>query len=269
MRGSCDDFQNIFRNDEVCNFGAKKMPGGSYEVGLFGDLMADHWTPLVAQLAGERNLSGRQVTNGGCVLLFNTEIPAKPASKARECARYQQEAAKFLDANPGLKIAVISAYWEKWIGLIEDGHAIGRDPAMPPASGAAAALPKFDLVLAHTLKIFTDRGIKVVLIGQIPTYEALPVRCILRALRAHSEPAVCGKTRVASAEELARSNAALERAAAAARDQVTLSLPLTYMCQEQTCSPVLNGTMLYKNKDHVNRYGARELRRFVEFPAVP
>lgn len=137
---------------------------------------------------------------------------------------------------------------------------------MGPAAKPAA---KFDAALAGTLKAFTDRGIKVVLIGQIPVYDVLPVRCILSALRTRSDVALCGLTKEAATEELARSNAALSRAAAAFDEQLTLSLPLSYMCQDRYCSPMLNGTMLYRNASHLNRFGSMELYRFLRFPAGP
>lgn len=264
VRGTCDNFQNVMRNDAACNLGRKKAASESYDVALFGDSMADHWTPLVAKFAEERQLSFRQVTNGGCALLFGVDIPARPAAKAHECKRYQEEAEKFIAANPKLKLAVISAFWEKWLGRIErpdDSSDMPRDPSGGDAS------PKFDKVLSDTIAPFTSRGIKVVLIGQIPTYDTLHVRCIVTQVRQKADPAVCGMTREEADRQLQRSDAALKRAAAL--PGVTVSLPSAYMCQSVRCSPIADGTLLYKNGGHVNRFGAEYLRRFIEFPTLP
>jgi peptidoglycan/LPS O-acetylase OafA/YrhL len=269
QRGACDDYQNIFRNDDVCNFGRKKVAGESYEVALFGDSMADHWAPLVAKFAEEKNLAGRQVTNGGCGLLFGIKIPAWPIAKSRECTSYQQEAEKFIVANPGLKVAVISGFWEKWLGRVEHPEQRLDVPlAKTEAEAAGVSAKAFDKVLADTIKVFTDRGIKVLLIGQIPTYGTLPVRCLVSNLRAGGDPASCGMARSRADAELKRSDEALLRAARTLPN-VSTSLPRSYMCQEKTCSLLLDGTMLYKNGGHVNQYGALLLRRFVEFPAIP
>lgn len=267
VRSECDDHQNIFLNDDVCNFGRKKVAGESYDVALFGDSMSDHWTPLVAKFAEEKRLAFRQVTNGGCALLFGVDIPAKPQAKARECGLYQKEAEKFIEANPKLKLAVISSYWEKWLHLLENRGA-KEDIPSDAAGVAGKASPHFDKALIETVEAFTKRGVKVLLIGQIPTYGTLPVRCIVAGARETTDAAACGMSRADATVQLQRSNAALQRVAAALPG-VSVSLPYDYMCQASHCAPLAEGTMLYKNGGHVNRFGAEYLRRFVEFPSLP
>ncbi|WP_045835398.1 acyltransferase family protein [Hyphomicrobium sp. 99] len=262
-RRACDNFQNVFANDDICNFGKRREPGGSYEIALFGDSMSDHWTPLVAKYAEDHNLSGRQVTNGGCALFFGVSIPAQKEDKARECASYQSEAKKFIEQNSNLKIAVVSGYWEKWLALLnaaDKGQVKSTDQA-------ASALSNFDQALETTVRTFTDRGIKVVMIGQIPTYDPLPVRCIISAIENHRDAASCGKLKTAALDELKRSNAALLRVAAA-NPGVSVSLPSDFMCQQERCSPVMDGVLLYKNGGHVNQFGSRLLERFVKFPEI-
>lgn len=262
VRGSCDNYHNVFRNEEVCSLGRKRLPGQSYEVALFGDSMADHWTPLVAKYANEENLTFRQVTNGGCGLFFGIDIPARPAAKANECRDYQRAARRFIDANPGLKIAVVSGYWEKWLARIEFPE-WGEDAAPLYASET----PKFDAVLKQTLEVFTSKGIHVMLIGQIPVYARLPVRCIVTNVRQVKDAGVCGLTREEAEAQARLSNAALERAAVS-DPLVSVSLPTQFMCQKKMCSPILQSILLYKNADHVNRYGAVALSQFVEFPKL-
>jgi len=259
----CDNYENIFANDGVCNFGKKREPGASYEIALFGDSMGDHWAPLVAKYAEDRNLSGRQVTNGGCALLFDVPIPADTKDKTSECASYQTEAKKFIERNPKLKIAVISGYWEKWLRLLD--RAAAKDAKSADHAGSARL--NFASALEKTARFFTDRGIKVVMIGQIPTYEALPVRCIIGAIENHRDAATCGKSKTAALRELKLSNAALLRVAAA-NPGVSISLPSDFMCQEQRCSPMMDGVLLYKNGGHVNVFGSRLLERFVKFPQL-
>jgi peptidoglycan/LPS O-acetylase OafA/YrhL len=269
VRSSCDNYQNIFRNDAVCNFGRKKTAGESYEVAVFGDSMADHWTPLVAKFAQLKNLAGRQVTNGGCGLFFGVDIPATPGAKARECAAYQREAEKFIAENPKLKVAVISGYWEKWLGRIEAQKILTEAelPVSKTAIGGAIAAPRFDAVLAKTVKVFTDRGIKVLLIGQIPGYPELPVRCVVASIEEGSDAAKCGKPKTAAIAELATSNQALTRAAGNS-PLVSTDLPLDYMCQTDRCSPILKGTYLYHDGGHLNRYGSEILGEFLRFPEL-
>jgi peptidoglycan/LPS O-acetylase OafA/YrhL len=260
LRRSCDNFENIFGNDAICNFGRMKSPGDSYEVAVFGDSMADHWVPLAESFAQARGYAARQVTNGGCALFFGIEIPEPSAAKALECASYQSEAQKFLDANRGLKLAVVSAYWSKWMARVD-----AMPPSISPPGSEAASL--FDSVLAATLGEFTKRGIKVLLIGQIPTYQRLPVRCIVAALRDGSDTSPCGLTANDAEREVGASNASLNRLAAA-NPAISVFLPSSVMCQSERCPPMLAGVMLYKNEGHVNRFGAEYLGRFVKFPTL-
>ena len=267
LRPDCDNFQNIFVHDDVCNFGRKKLPGESYQIALFGDSMADHWVPLIAKYAEAHNLSGRQITNGGCGLFFGTEIPAAPIAKAHECTSYQQEALKFIEANPNLKVAVLSGFWEKWLARFERPGEPADLPAVkvPERGNSSTTAPRFDAVLNSTLKVFSDRGIRVLLIGQIPSYDILPVRCIFKAVESGADPSVCGMSKAAALSDLHRSNAALDRAAQG-NSGVSDSLPSEFMCQTERCSPVNNGVLLYKNGSHLNRFGAAALSPNVVFP---
>lgn len=266
-RGSCDNHWNIFANDEECNFGVKRGQGEGYDVAIFGDSMADHWVPLVAAYAGEAKLSGRQVTNGGCALLFGVTIPAKPASKALECSRYQEEAQEFVERNPKLKLAIISGYWEKWLARIETGGdtLIHLDPVQ--ASNVERRSPAFDKVLDQTLEVFTSRGIKVLLIGQVPVFEVLPVRCIVAAVGAGIDANRCGMERKNVMADLAMSSAALARVAAR-HPNVSVYYPFDNLCGSETCTPVIDRVLIYRNGGHINRYGAEFLRQYVKFPAL-
>ncbi len=117
LRVACDGYENVFRHDETCNFGRKKAADEGYEVVLIGDSMADHWAPLVADFAKTANLSGRQVTNGGCAPLISGRVPMPEARKEAECAAYSTELERFIVANPSLKLIVVSAYWSKWLAI--------------------------------------------------------------------------------------------------------------------------------------------------------
>ncbi len=108
----------------------------------------------------------------------------------------------------------------------------------------------------------------MLLIGQIPVYTVLPVRCIVAEVNVGRDPVNCGMPREAASVSLQRSNEALRRAAQN-NSLVSVSLPMTYMCETERCSPMRGGTLLYKNGGHINQYGADTLRQFVEFPKLP
>ena len=263
-RRHCDDHHNVFANEDICNLGRRKAAGSSYEVALFGDSMADHWASLLERYAVDKGLAARQVTNGGCALLFGTEIPASPAAKARECAAYQQQADRFIDANPGLRVAMLSAYWEKWIELLDA-------PSGRAGASAAIATPltsNFDAILAATIRRFTDRGVKVVLIGQVPIYDVIPTRCIISAVQSKADANTCGKSRAAGIAEVARSDATLRRVAAALAN-TEVFLPSEVICRTSQCALVVDGKLIYRNGGHLNQIGAELLGGYARLPEPP
>jgi peptidoglycan/LPS O-acetylase OafA/YrhL len=247
-RESCDNYDNVLRHDGICNFGRRKEEGASYDVALFGDSMADQWTPMMAKAAASRNMSGRQVTNGGCAFFAATAVPAESALKTQECASYQKAALDFIAANPHLKLAVLASYWELWLSRLDterEGH--------------------FEAALTETVAAFTSRGVKVVLIGQPPSYSQLPLRCVLAKITDRTDPNLCGKARDDGIAALHNSDAVLSRIAAA-DPLVGVRLPSDFMCTGARCALVLDGTLLYRDARHLNRFGAEYLGRYVLLP---
>jgi hypothetical protein len=268
LRGSCDGYENIFAHDDVCNVGRKKAPGESYEVALFGDSMADHWSSLVDKYADQHALAARQVTNSACALLLGAKIASSPARQVRECTLYHQEAEKFIAANPGLKLAVISGFWEGWLWGLEHPGQLYPEGRVAMWTGAGSPpVPHFRAILRKTVEAFTSHGIKVLLIGQTPRYLMLPMRCAVASIAAGADTAQCGKPSALARSELAASDAALTELA---RDMplVSVALPSEFMCRKANCALVEKSTFLYKNGGHINRFGAVVLGEFIAFPEL-
>jgi peptidoglycan/LPS O-acetylase OafA/YrhL len=266
-RGQCDGFENVFANDGTCNFGRKKAAGESYEVAIFGDSMADQWSPLIAKFSVEHKLAGRQVTNSGCPMLRD---PSKLGMAPDDCKDYQREAEKFVTANPNLKLAIISGFWEGWLWRTENPHlqySEGMALQSTLAQTTIKATPRFDAALNETIQFFTGRGIKVMLLGQTPRYLALPLRCVVSNIARGHEASACGKPAAAARQELVLSNSALGKAARE-NPQVTLSLPIDYICAGDNCLLMLKDTFLYKNGGHINPLGALVFGDFVRFPEL-
>ncbi len=266
-RSDCDNYDKIFGTDSQCNFGRRKSSGESYEVIVLGDSMADHWVSVVERYATDNNMAGRQVTNGGCILLLGTVIPARPEAKARECAAYQREAEKFLDANPSIKVALISAYWEKWIDAVEASLRVQPNVTAAPVAGQAAHVKTFHDALDETVGLLTRRGIHVILIGQIPVYESVPTRCIIASIESGGDASSCGKVAEAGRNEVRRSDELL-RSYAQSHANVSSFLPSEVLCSGTHCAVLLDGEMVYRNGSHLNRYGALALGRRARLPRM-
>jgi hypothetical protein len=114
LRPRCDGVENIFSDDDYCTFGAKRAQGQSYDVAIFGDSNADHFVPMLAKLAETKGLSGRQVTQSTCAPLLGAWRPKQPSNHEEMCLDYQKGIIAFLEANPRLKLAVLSSNWASY-----------------------------------------------------------------------------------------------------------------------------------------------------------
>ncbi len=262
-RSGCDGYDHVFKNPEYCTYGRPLKPGQSYDMALFGDSLADHWTPLLALVAQQRKLAFRQVTNGGCPFFPGYAVPASPAAKQRECELYLHAARAFIDRNPNLKLAVVSVFWDKWVARYELANSRILDfPGAPPN-----ATPRFEDVLDTMISLFKERGIKVLLVGPIPHFPvALPIRCVIAHLPATTASQACAIPFEAALTQMARANALLKR-----KEQAGVStwLPGLDVCKADSCTLFEGGAFLYKDAAHFNAYGSRAMLPYAKIPELP
>ena len=263
-RKHCDGAENIFANDEYCNVGSRRR--SSYDVALFGDSMANQWAPLLEAQSRRNGWAARQVTHGGCAFFPGVELPVKDV-KLRECAQYLKQALRFIDANPGLKLAIISAYWQTWKPRLD------RDP-LPrtrhqPISAAIASYagPRFENAVLHMIKVFRDRGIKVHIIGPVPSLN-FRMNCIIRAAREDRKFDACGIAAEQARASLEPINAIFVQAAA--NDPgVSYSLPPDFMCDSAMCSPVIENVFVYRADGfHLSHEGTELLSKYIHLPSL-
>ena len=263
-RKHCDGAGNVFANDEYCNVGSRRR--SSYDVALFGDSMANQWAPLLEAASQRNGWAARQVTNGGCAFFPGVELPVKDV-KLRECAQYLTQALKFIDANPGLKLAIVSAYWQTWKTRL-DRDPLPRTRHLPIGAAIASyAGPSFENAVVQMIRVFRDRGIKVHIIGPVASLK-FRVNCIIRAAREDLKFDVCGVPAEQARASLEPINAIF--AQAAANDPgVSYSLPPEFMCDSATCSPVIDNVIVYRSDGfHLNHEGAELLSKYIHVPSL-
>ncbi len=261
MRHQCDGYENISRNDGDCNFGRRKAEDESYEVALFGDSNADHFTPLIADWAHDVGLAGRQVTQSQCGPVLGSIRTALPSRITSNCERYHQAALEFIEDNPGLKLVILSANWPTYIGALAPNRAITE---------GVLAMPERDTLDAYMralVAFFIERNIDVLIIERIPHYDALPVRCIAQSLETDQGAAGCGLERARATVGQEQTLPVFE-AIARDYDGVFVIDPSDIFCDAKTCTPLKGGAFLYRDRGHLNRAGAVHLRDYFQFPPI-
>jgi peptidoglycan/LPS O-acetylase OafA/YrhL len=254
LRPSCDGYNLAFENNSYCTFGRPRAQNASYDIAIFGDSNADHFVPMIAKLSETAGLSGRQVTQSACGPLIGAS-GGRAASLEERCARYQETILKFLDRNPNLQIAVLSSVWSNyWI------------PKTNRVSTQADE-PTFARFASRTIDIFRKRGIKVLVIGQIPQFKTFSLRCLADAHRKDTEDRDCALPRGGIGLDVEGAQAALQ---AIDREDtgVTFLSMLDLLCPTSTCSAFKDDVLLYRDRAHLNESGAAYLARYASLPPL-
>jgi peptidoglycan/LPS O-acetylase OafA/YrhL len=261
MRKSCDGYDQAFANNSRCTFGKPLAEGASYDVAVFGDSNGDHFVPMIAKLATDAGLSGRQVTQSACAsLIGGTRLTTRKnlPSSDETCTRYQETIIAFLDRNPGLKLAVLSSAW--------NGYDITKPNRLTPSGFTGKTIP-FSVLAAETISIFRKRGIEVLVIGQIPFMDTFSMACYVDAARRDTEKVDCTEPRAEIESELNITQKAFHDLAALDKDVTFFSI-LDLLCDDKFCSAFKDDQLLYRNNGHLNALGAAYLARYAKLPEL-
>jgi len=266
IRSRCDGVENIFAADGTCGFGRKRQDGDSYDVAVFGDSNADHFVPMIARLAEEQGLSGRQVTQSACGPLLGVWRTKQPAAHEDTCLAYQKGIMDFVAANPNLKLAILSANWSSYQHPLGDN---GLDPASGETGARDPSLHSLEHFLKATAEYLSAHGVKVLILGQVPHWTKvgkLPVACAIDAKRSGADRRACGIPADAARRDLAASNDAIREVARDADVSAILGTDLT--CDATECYAMMDGVFLYRNPGHLNRFGSETLAKYVRLPPI-
>ncbi|MEM7619104.1 MAG: acyltransferase family protein [Pseudomonadota bacterium] len=270
-RKSCGSYHRAFINNEFCNFGVPKAKTESFDIVVFGDSKADHYVPMLGKYAKEAGLSGRQVTQGGgCGAVLEIERTYWKRQQRKNCVNLQTTLIQFVAANPGLKLAVLSASWASFqnskahtpidLSLDKELHKSILQKNVKPGT--------LEYHLRLTIEFLLKRGIAVHIIGDIPSYTkigGLPLRCIRHAIKADKKPH-CGMASEYK-QKLHHSNAVF-RKLANEYENVTTFIPTDILCDQTLCHAVLDDIFLYRDLGHLNAHGAIKLLEFANLPAL-
>lgn len=254
LRPACDGYDLALRNNARCTFGHPLGKNSSYDIAIFGDSNADQFVPMVAELAEQAGLSGRQVTQSSCGPLIGASAGRAPYLE-EQCALYQETILKFLDRNPDLKIAVLSSVWSNYWTPLANRVSSDAEP------------PSFEHFAAQTIQLFRKRGIKVLVIGQIPHFQSFSLRCLAEAHRRDTEDRDCVLPRESLSREMFSAQAMLETIDRA-DEGVSFVDMLDLLCTTSSCSAFKDDVLLYRDRGHLNAMGAQYLARFASLPPL-
>lgn len=266
FRRSCHGVRRIPVDDGDCTIGQPRADGG-YDVLVVGDSHANHFVPGFDKLLKAQGLSGRQLTSSSCPPLYATRIFSGRSTE--RCKNFIPAVRQFLDDHDEVRLVVLAARWAlysntTWLAgepyprkFLVDGRG-----EIFTVENSRRVMKK---ALKQTVEAMTSRGLRVVLMAQVPPLSKRRTRCVTRARWHGSDESLCFEPAAAA---LQRTRFATEVIAgiAAADDRVDAFFPAEVICDQELCVPVLNGIFLYRDEDHLNPRGAEQLLAWFRSP---
>ncbi|MEM1400742.1 MAG: acyltransferase family protein, partial [Pseudomonadota bacterium] len=248
---------------EACLFGkAGAESSQDADFIVFGDSHGDHWVPGLAKLGQGAGKTGLQLTGSSCIPLRGVttvrwDQPYQP------CQLFRENAFEFIDRLDGPKTVVLAARWSIYFettqfhrnSRLASFFTVSEDE---PSLDVATSQRVIESQLIETMDWLTDRGHRVILLGQAPEFGLPQKRCVIRRLLSERDGSDCGPPLSALLRRLAPVHAVLARVAD--RDpSVELVLPEDWLCNDSGCLQAIDGDMLYRDGDHFNVTGSEHV----------
>jgi hypothetical protein len=231
----CNRIEHIF--PPACAFGT---PGATATttVALLGDSHSTHWRAAVAYVARRRRWHGVSMNRNLCPFTL-----ARTKRHGR-CKGWTRGALRWLRNHPEVKTLFVSANAGSGVQAVR-GQA-QRETKIAGYQRAWSAVP------ASVREVYVLRD--------VPRSRGDTADCVTRAVARHRNPAVrCARPR---AEALTRDPEA-EAADLDPADRVRVIDLTAFMCDAQSCPPVVGGALVIKDIGHMTRTFARTLGPFL------
>jgi peptidoglycan/LPS O-acetylase OafA/YrhL len=242
------------------------QPNGPFDVGLIGDSHARHFSPAIDSVLDAYDASGRFFSVGGCLALFGVKVYIGGRLR-KKCTGYFDGLTEFFANDNNSKLVIIAARWQAYSDANRT-ELKRKDPArlvddIDTQPGDVAATRRvLERALRRTVETLTQKGKRVLLLGQVPPYPTAPTSCVARARYSGQDERRCFASAKVIAQYLDYSNTLL-RTIASEFDSVEAFLPTDVLCDEKSCSVFLNDVFLYRDNDHLNRLGSRQFADYL------
>jgi len=224
---------------------------------ILGDSHADAIAPGVKALVQAHGLGFGEMTKSSCLPLLGAgrALPDRP-SHLDECLRYQDQAFRYVEQHPEVKVVVLAGYWSA-------GLQLETRAGQPEALGVA---------LDDTIRRLEAMGRRVVLVRDVPIFrfdpyartfaEFMPLRRWFAQRLAGAEPGVAA----AAAETVPDTSGDLLAEISRRRPEVFVIDPARALCSQGACRYAADGAVYYSDFQHLTASGARQAMAGVDLP---
>ena len=243
---------------------AARPRAGSTTSPLLGDSHAEQWIHGLHALFEEQGRRAILLTTGGGAVPFEGGVTWYGAERRRPAVENAYRKLRALD----VKTVVFAARWHLYANTtagdvdrhwFEYGEHRGSEPASSSDALEQAARDAIGKLLGASKH--------VVVIGQVPPYGVSALHCFRRPgwLIDFSDPATCRGYDARRVREIAAVSdgifEALSRELGFTYVNLTEQLCSSDESGEPSCAHLLDGQFIYRDDDHVNRFGSATLMR--------
>ncbi len=240
----------------LCRFAAES--DGTYDYVLLGDSHAEHSLYGLDHVLREKGLSGLFVATGD----DNVPLVGGVLFSGGVAGRTDTDKAfAYLDGIE-FRHVILAARWHLYVNskahdqssarIYKWGEHQGDDLSSSHAALAAAT--------QHTVELFRDRGKPVSILGQVPPFGPDPNLCFNRPdFLSDLSGKRCGGMPQSRVVEIARLSD--ELFGRLSKEVGFEFINLTWELCKEECSSVIDGTFIYRDDDHLNRFGSAVIAR--------
>ncbi|WP_258052304.1 acyltransferase family protein [Mesorhizobium sp. INR15] len=228
-----------------CMFGAGDT---GHTIVLFGDSHADHWSTPVIE-AAKRN-DNRVVTflKSSCPASRMTSWSSRLKRDYTECDTWRRQAvAQILALKP--RLVVMSEF--SFGNLVKEAPAAMRDQQNVAWQAG----------LRETIETFSQAGIKVAVIRDVPINDQFANTCVARALWWGEAPSRCDTPRAHADNE---ATATIERRIVQSVSNTTYVDLTDRFCDQTTCHVFIDGKLAFRDSHHLTTAFAGTLEPDIE-----
>lgn len=225
---------------------------------LWGDSHAKHYQRLIASVYGN---TVAYLYNGCIPVLGTYVVHRRFEGFERRCYEFKNEIfTKILKTMP--KIVILAGRWtsSEYFPYDQEDRPKGYFvPTEDDTKNFPHSLEVFENGLQHTVAMLTQRGIKVILMGQVPEFKVAVSHCLAIRKRLHLSDTRCFLIPRSEVERRQRNVNRILRSIASGDPNVAVYWPFDYFCDENSCYAKRDGNVYYRDDNHITGDASSEL----------
>lgn len=241
-------------------------------VALIGDSHAAAIAPAVAELAERHGFKLYRIFKYSCPPLLGVTRELETSSASGACLDFNAKAMKILTSDPNIRVVIMTAYWAG-PQIDRVGYVAADQLGTIPSEQVSEA--NLERGLQTTLTRLRAAGKKVIIVQDVPVFtfdpvrrtisEYIPVRRYIgqRLFRWQATKGIAAEQETYVGPQLTSAEI-LQRVAHA--DLVPVFDPRINLCAREECRFLQSTALLYGDKQHVTKLGARLALAGLELP---